>query len=85
MGLTCSLVLLFVFGFRSFSRRLYRALRFGLHAVHCVVLCLFESDTDVTFQQIRERDEEMSALMLRVEASEGRARRIAEDKERQLR
>lgn len=34
---------------------------------------------------MRERDEEISALALRVEASEGRARRMTEDKKEQLR
>lgn len=35
--------------------------------------------------QVREREEEISTLLLRVSASEGRSRRLAEDKETQLR
>eukprot|EP00752_Nemacystus_decipiens_P013082 g11571.t1 len=35
--------------------------------------------------EVREREEEISALLLRVSASEGRSRRIAEDKDEQLR
>lgn len=37
------------------------------------------------FKQVREREEETSSLMLSLEAAEGRARKIVQDKEAQLR
>ena len=39
----------------------------------------------VFVRQIRQREEEIAALTLRVEVSEGRARRISEGKDAQIR